>query len=123
MKTKIIMLCIAAMTLNSCALIFNGVNKSVSIKSMTPDAKIYVDGNFEGTDAVAVKLRREDNHTVIVKKEGYVKEVVQINTHVQVGWVIFDALFSWVGLLVDVSTSAWNKFDKTKITVDLDEEK
>jgi hypothetical protein len=51
-------------TLSSCALIFNGTKESVSVKSMTPNSKIYINGNYQGTDSVSVKLRRNKNHSV-----------------------------------------------------------
>ncbi|GMO66870.1 MAG: hypothetical protein Nk1A_4620 [Endomicrobiia bacterium] len=41
--------------MNGCALLFNGDKQSVLIKSLTPDSKIYVDGN---NDAVSMKLKR-----------------------------------------------------------------
>lgn len=117
---KLISVVIIALSLNSCAIMFNGVKKDVQITSMTPDSKIYVDGNFEGKDAVSVKLRRKDNHTVIVKKDGCETQTVQIGSHVQAGWVVFNALFNWFAFLTDAPTGAWKTFDRSKVTVDLD---
>ncbi|MCA6070574.1 MAG: PEGA domain-containing protein [Endomicrobium sp.] len=51
---------------------------------MTPYSKIYVDGDYVGTDAVSVALTRGENHTVIVKKEGYNPETVGIKSRVQI---------------------------------------
>ena len=117
---KLGLIVIIAISLNSCAIIFNGIKQEVSIKSMTPNAKIYVDGNLEGTDAVSVKLRRKHNHTVMVKKDNCKTETVQIESNVQAGWIVFDALFNWFAFLTDAPTGAWKSFDKTKITVDLE---
>ncbi|MCA6073169.1 MAG: PEGA domain-containing protein [Endomicrobium sp.] len=52
---------------------------------MTPYSKIYVDGNYVGTDVVSVALTLGENHTVIVKKEGYSSETIGIKSRVQVG--------------------------------------
>jgi|AntAceMinimDraft_17_1070374.scaffolds.fasta_scaffold50026_1 hypothetical protein len=117
---KLGLIVIIAISLNSCAIMFNGVKQNVSVTSMTSGSKIYIDGNLEGTDAVSVKLRRKDNHTVIVKKDGCETKTVQIDTNVQAGWIVFDALFNWFAFLTDAPTGAWKGFDKTKITVDLD---
>lgn len=106
--------------LSSCALIFNGTKQGVTIRSMTDDSRIYVDGDYLGTNLVNVKLRRKDNHTVIVKKEGCKTETVHIDSNVQAGWVVFDALFNWFAFLTDPTTGAWKSFDKTRITVDLE---
>ena len=73
------------LVMTSCALIFNGTKQNVSVKSMTPYSKIYVDGDYVGTDAVSVALIRGENHIVIVKKEGYSSETVGIKSRVQVG--------------------------------------
>jgi hypothetical protein len=98
---------------------FNGTRQNVSIKSMTPSSKIYVDGNFEGEDAVSVKLNRKDDHSVIVKKDGYDSEVINIGTSAQAAWIVFDLFFNPLAFLTDAPTGAWNNFDRSKITVDL----
>lgn len=108
-----------ACSLSSCAVMFQGSKKEVSIKSMTPDASIYVDGDLKGTDAVSLKLARKNNHTVMVKKAGFDTQTVQIEKHTQAGWVIFDIFVNLLALPVDAITGAWNGFDKDKITVEL----
>lgn len=119
---KLLLLGVLALSMNSCALVFNGTKKSVNIRSMTPESKIYVDGEFVGTDIATVNLRRKDNHTVMVKKEGFKTQNVQIDSHVQAGWIVFDALFNWLAFLTDAPTGAWNGFNKTNITVELEKD-
>jgi hypothetical protein len=104
-------------------LIFNGTKQNVSVKSMTPYSKIYVDGNYVGTDAVSVALTRGENHTVIIKKEGYNSETVGIKSRVQAGWVVFDALLNWLAFFTDPTTGAWCGLDMTNIAVDLEPKK
>ena len=106
-------------SLNSCALMFNGSMQDVNVKSMTPEAKIYVNGELKGTDAITLKLPRKSNHTVMVKKDGCDTQTTQINTKTQAGWIVFDALFNWFAFLTDAPTGAWNKFDKDNITAEL----
>lgn len=119
MKKLLFLLLPLMLVMTSCALIFNGQTKNVSVKSMTQDSEIYVDGSYVGTDAISVALTRENNHTVIVKKEGYNTETVGINSRAQIGWVIFDVFFNWFALLTDASTGAWCGFDRTIIVVNL----
>jgi hypothetical protein len=107
-------------SLNSCALIFNGTKQNVSVKSMTPNSKIYIDGDLAGTDAVSKKLSRKNNHTIMIKKSECRTETVMIDSEVQAGWIIFDALFNWCAFLTDAPTGAWKSFDKTNVTVELD---
>lgn len=108
---------------SSCAIMFQGSKKDVAVKSMTPGASIYVNGNLEGTDAVSLRLSRKTNHTVMVKKEGFETKTVDIRKHTQVGWVLFDIFVNILALPVDAITGAWNTFDKDMITVDLDQSK
>ncbi len=116
-----IIICICATTmLQSCALVFQGTKKNVYVKSTTPDAKIYVDGELKGTDAVNINLRRGDDHIIMIKKEGCQTSTTMITSHVQPGWVIFDAFFNWLAFLTDPTTGAWNTFDKSKVVVELD---
>lgn len=112
-------LTILTMSLNSCALMFNGSMQDVNVKSMTPEASIYVNGELKGTDAITVKLPRKSNHTITVKKEGCETQTTQVTTKTQAGWIVFDALFNWFAFLTDAPTGAWNSFDKSNITSEL----
>jgi len=105
--------------LNSCALMFNGVNQDVYVKSMIEDSKIYIDGNYIGQEGTSIRLTRKTNHVVTVKKEGYETETINIDSNVQIGWIIFDVLFCRIGFIVDLLTGAWTSLDKTHIIVDL----
>ncbi len=106
-------------SLSSCAVMFQGSKKEVVVKSMTPGASIYIDGDLKGSDMVKERLRRKHNHIVLVKKEGYNEQSIEINKRVQVGWVIFDSLVNWFAFLTDPTTGAWNTFDKDHIVVSL----
>lgn len=122
---KVLMYAFLAMFLaaqTSCAVMFNGSKQDVSIASMTPESKIYVNGELVGEDNVKVRLPRKSNHTITVKKDGYATEHVSITKELQVGWVVFDALLNWFAFLTDAPTGAWNAFDKDNITVELEKE-
>ncbi|MCA6071535.1 MAG: PEGA domain-containing protein [Endomicrobium sp.] len=122
-ETFIFLLLPLTLAMASRALIFNGTKQNVSVKSMTPYGKIYVDGNYVGADAASVALTRGDNHTVIVKKEDYNTETVDIKSGVQAGWVVFDALLNWFVFFMDPTTGAWCGLDRTNIAVDLEPKK
>jgi hypothetical protein len=105
---------------SSCALLFQGTKKDVTVKSITPNAAIYIDGEKKGSDLVVAQLARKTNHTIIVKKDGCSTETLEVQKHVQVGWVVFDLLVNWFAFLTDPTTGAWNTFDKDNYSVDLD---
>lgn len=105
---------------SSCALIIQGTKKDVTVRSITPDAQIYIDGEKKGTDLVTERLHRKYNHTIHVKKEGCETQVMEVTKHVQVGWIVFDLAFNWFAFLTDPTTGAWNTFNKSNYAVELD---
>ena len=120
---KIVFSTIIVISMSSCALVFQGSRKSIPINSMTSGSQIYVNGELKGTDAINIKLRRDSDHTIMIKKEGYKTQTVQIQKHTQAGWVVFDALFNWGGFLTDPTTGAWNSLEPDHVTVELEKEK
>ena len=125
MKRVILLLLAPIMfMMSSCATIFNGERQFMSVKSLTPGSKIYIDGNLEGEDAVSKKLKRDTNHSVIIKKEGYKTQSVNIDKHIQVGWVILDIFtLTWPSLIIDAITGSWNALDRNNIVLELEPNK
>lgn len=112
--------------MTSCAWLFQGSRQNIQIKSMTPGSKIYIDGNLEGEDAVSKKLKRDANHSVIIKKEGYKTQSVNIDSHVQTGWIIFDLVLLCCGNIltfIDPITGSWNVLDRNNIVLELEPNK
>lgn len=116
---KLVLLVGVMISLSSCALLFNGTKQSVSISASPLGTKIYVDGELAGSDNVRVKLKRKEDHTINAKKEGYQTANVNVEGDVQVGWIVFDALFNWGAFLTDAPTGAWKSFDKSKYIIEL----
>lgn len=110
----------AILLLNSCAVLFQGSKKDVSIKSMTPGTSIYIDGEKVGADLVVSRLTRKSNHSVLLQKEGFNSKTIEIKKHTQVGWIIFDSLCNWFAFATDAPTGAWNTFDKDNIVAELE---
>lgn len=105
---------------SSCALMFNGTKKRVTIQSMTPKAKIYIDGEYAGEEVVTQKLKRKEDHTIIIKKEGCKTKTLNLDSEIQVGWIVFDALLNWFAFITDAPTGAWNSFEKSKYVIELE---
>jgi len=114
------LLALGFLSFQSCALLFNGTKKDVSVKSMTPGSKIYVNGNYEGEEAATLDLKRKHNHTVMIKKDGCRTKTVQVEKNTQAGWIVFDALFNWFAFLTDAPTGAWNTLEPSRVVRELD---
>jgi hypothetical protein len=123
-KTGIIAILFSAMMMQSCALMFNGSRQKLHIRSMTEGSDIFVDGDLEvannGREKITVNLKRMNSHEVMIKKEGCKTQVVDVNTKIQAGWVIFDLLINWFALPFDGVSGAWKGFEKDHVTVDLE---
>lgn len=109
----------AAISTQSCAVMFQGSKKEVTVKSMTPGATIWVNGEKAGEDAITKRLARKTDHMILVKKEGCETKQIDVRKKTQVGWVVFDALFNWLAFATDAPTGAWNTFHQSDFTVEL----
>jgi hypothetical protein len=114
-------ICIS-LVMSSCASVFQGTTKKLSVNSTTKGAKIYVDGAFVGEDSVNVELKRSKDHSVVVEKDGFRSEKRNVISHFQAAWLIPDILFAWGLTLVDVFSSAWFSFSPDSVTVELEPE-
>lgn len=108
-----------ALTMNSCATLFNGTKQSVYVRSMTSDSKIYIDGDLEGMDAVTKKLKRNKSHSIIVKKDGYKTGSINIYHDIQVGWLLYGILNNFA-LIIDAITGSWYELDRTNIVLEIE---
>ncbi len=65
-----------ALLLSGCA-----AYQNVAIESDPPGATIYLDGKSVGTTPQNLRISRESDHTVYLKKEGYRPELVVLKKH------------------------------------------
>lgn len=118
-KKAVVILLAGSLSMQSCAVMFQGSKKEVTVKSMTPGATIWINGNKAGEDAVTQKLARKTDHMILVKKEGCETKQIDVKKKTQVGWIVFDALFNWLAFATDAPTGAWNTFHQSDFTVEL----
>ncbi len=126
--TTVCLLLASVMLFSSCSTILQGSRQQVTIQSLTKDSKIYVDGDDKGKDNASVRLKRNRNHAIAIKKEGYETKIINIEKHTQAGYVVADVLLALTGyglawIIVDAATGSWNKFDQDAISVELEKSK
>ncbi|MEI6752472.1 MAG: PEGA domain-containing protein [Paludibacter sp.] len=105
------------LSMSSCAVLFNGSSKRISITSNTPEGKIYVDGNLVGTGTASVKLKRKEDHTIIVKKDGCKSQTIPLDKEFQIGWVALYLFVNPFAIITDAPTGAWFGFNKSQVIV------
>ncbi len=54
-----------------CATILKGTGQGMSITSRPSGAEVLVDNESKGITPVSAKLRRKENHTVVIRLDGY----------------------------------------------------
>jgi hypothetical protein len=105
------------MTVSSCALMFNGTKKRVTIISDTPHSEIYVDGRLAGTENVSIKLKRKEDHIITAKKVGCKPQTVALDKELQMGWIAFYLFINPFALITDAPTGAWYGFERSTVVV------
>lgn len=103
---------------SSCASIFSGGRDTITINSIEPGTKIFVDGAFQGENSVSVDVKRGKKHVIRVEKEGC-QTVSEQTGEALDGSMFLGILIDWgiITIPVDlISGSAW-KTEPTEYTV------
>ncbi len=127
-NSTICLLLASVILFSSCSTILQGSRQQVTIQSLTKDSKIFVDGDEQGKDNVQIRLKRNRNHAIAIKKDGYETKILNVEKHTQAGYVVADVLLALTGyglawIIVDAATGSWNKFDKDAVVVELEKVK
>ena len=118
---KIFAIAVLASLLSNCATMFNGSSQQVSIRSNEENSEIYVNEAYIGKNSGVTTLRKKDDYTITVRKEGCTDKSVPVAKS-------FDGT-TLLGLLIDLglvsilivdgaATGAWQDFDQTSYVVD-----
>jgi len=115
---KVVLLCLVALFLSSCASIFTGSKRSVLFESNPSGAKVYVNGFEQGVTPTQIKVKADDR--VDFRLDGYKERVV-----------VMDSKFNLVGILnglsiigwgIDALTGSLKRVDTKYVKVDLESE-
>jgi len=98
-----------------CASILSAKREEIRIESDPPESMAYVNGNFVGMTPVSVWADKTQNHTIEIRKEGYLPQTRVVTSSVGAGWIILDVFFGLIPLVVDASTGEWKSLDQMPI--------
>lgn len=107
--------------LGGCATMFHGSTQQAYIRSNVSDADIYVNEAYIGRGSGIHTLKKKQNYSITVRKEGCTDVTVPVSKS-------FDAT-TLLGIFIDyglisilivdgVATGAWQKFDQESYVVD-----
>jgi len=125
--SKFVPLCLACLLAGSCASIVKGSYSSVALNSQPQGAQVYVNGHLMGETPVRLKLKSRHTYAIEFRKEGYPTKTVTVKNHLAAGWIVLDALFGLVPLvldavIVDVTTGSWYQLNQKNIDIVLEKE-
>ena len=109
-------------TQSGCSMVVPGKQRFSVIASET-DAKIYVNGEYLGQGNIQTRIRRNNDVSVLVKKDGYIPVSRSIGTDFSITGILdiiggFIILLPWVGLFFP----GCRQLEQTNVAVVLEKE-
>lgn len=102
-----------------CATIISGKHQDVPMNSDPSGAIILVNGVERGTTPATIELRRKDDHEVTFEKAGYLPKTQWMQTKTN-GWIFGNIILGGIiGIIIDWSTGAKNKFEPEELNIQL----
>jgi Short C-terminal domain/PEGA domain len=104
---------------SGCATIMHGTTQDIEIRTDPAGADILVDGRQQFKSPALVTMRRKDDHTVEISRQGYQKERVDIRGDMSLA-VAGDFLAGGaIGYGIDAATGAQRRLVPEKVDVRL----
>jgi hypothetical protein len=101
--TRFALVSILLAALSGCATILRGTGHGIGIASQPPGAEVIIDNKTYGVTPVSAKLRRKDNHHIVIQLEGYEPYEITLTRQTS-GWVFGNILFGLgapIGIAID----------------------
>ncbi len=107
--------------LAGCATIVRGTGHGIGIASQPPGAKVTIDNQEYGRTPVSAKLRRKDNHHVVIQLEGYEPYEIVLTRQTS-AWLAGNLVFGPgfpIGLAIDAITGGMYSLKPDQIEAEL----
>lgn len=75
---RVIFLLIILGLVSGCATVVNGTTQSIPVNSDPTGAEVLVNNNVLGITPTQIKLKRKEDHQVMIRKEGYASATVPV---------------------------------------------
>ena len=112
-------------TASGCATILRGTNHGIGISSQPPGAEVTIDNEIYGITPVSAKLKRKDNHHIVIRMAGYEPYEV-ILTRQTSAWAFGNILFGpgvVIGLAVDAISGGMYSLTPDQVSAELPPDK
>ena len=116
---RVVALCLASVSVVSCATIIHQTRQDVGIASAPTGASVTVDNKPYGKTPLVADLKRKENHFVKVELAGYETFEVTI-THKVSGWIWGNIAFGGlIGLAIDAISGGMYKLTPDQVVAQL----
>lgn len=115
----LVLICLGMGVSINCGTIVQGTTQDVVVSTTPAYARVWVDGVEQGKTPDTLRLRRKDDHTIRLVKEGYKDVEIKLVSSVSAalfGNIIFGGL---IGCIIDCSNGAGYELSPDEIVVDL----
>lgn len=105
------------LTSTGCAAVFKGSKQEVRFVAIPGESDVRIDGQFKGATPTTAELDRDRSQNVVVSKDGFKEQSVQVRKHNDTPWFFWDIgtcvipITLCIPVLVDAISGAWYSFD------------
>jgi hypothetical protein len=104
---------------NGCATIIHGTTQDISVTTDPAGADLLVDGREHFKSPATITMKRKDDHTVEISREGYKSEKIDVKGVISAA-VLGDFLAGGaIGYGIDAATGAQRRLEPEKVEVRL----
>jgi hypothetical protein len=118
MRSSVI-IAVAALMLTGCGALFNSGPATVMFTSAPNEAEVWINGSRLGATPVSLQLAKNQNHTVVFRRDGYLESTYNLNRQISATYVILDILGGVLPVVVDAATGAWYVLPTNSVNVTL----
>lgn len=116
---QVVALCLASVSMVSCATIMHQTKQDVGIASTPTGASVAIDNKPYGKTPLVAELKRKENHFVKVELPGYETFELAI-THKVSGWIWGNIAFGGlIGLAIDAISGGMYKLTPDQVVAQL----
>jgi hypothetical protein len=104
-----------------CATIVRGTSHGIGISSQPPGAKVTINNQEYGRTPVSAKLRRKDNHHVVIQLEGYEPYEIVLTRQTS-AWLAGNLVFGLgfpIGIAIDAIAGGMYSLNPDQIEAEL----
>jgi hypothetical protein len=104
---KLMLAAMAAVVVGGCGALFNSGPAHVTFSSSPDGAEVLVNGTPRGTTPMVLQMAKNEDYSVVFRKDGYRDVTNVISRRVSPTYVVLDVLGGLLPVIIDAATGSW----------------